>query len=404
MAGAPPNTGRLEDGPVQLVGLELVRALLPLRKAWVSGAGRFSERDSLLVRAVVNYEPGAGGVSQSEGWGECTALPEPTFSAEYTAGAVEVAERYIVPALLGANCARAQDVAPALSFLKGHQMVKTAFEAALLDAQLRSAGARMADFLAGLSRTGQKPRERVVAGVAVGLATSIGELLDEVAERAGEGYGRVKLKISPGWDEEPLAAVRNAWPDLVLFADANGSYAELPFNEACTRLARLDGYGLACVEQPLGDDDLGGHAQLARRLVTPVCLDEALTSLSIVSTALDIGACSVVNVKAGRLGGFFEAVQVHDLCAERRVPVWCGGMVETGVGRAANLALAALPNFSLPGDLSASARFFERDLTAPLEVAPDGTISLPTGPGNGAVVNGAAVEEFSQWRRWWPAS
>ena len=393
----------MDDGPAQLVGFELVRVVLPLRKAWVSGAGRFSERDSLLVRAVISYEPGGGGGNQSEGWGECTALPEPTFSAEYTAGAVEMAERYIVPALLSANCARAQDVARALSFLKGHQMAKTAFEAALLDAQLRRTGARMADFLAGLSRTGEGPRELVAAGVAVGLANSVGELLDEVAQRADEGYRRVKLKISPGWDEEPVSAVRHDRPDLVLFADANGSYAELPFTEACSRLARLDGYGLACIEQPLGDDDLGGHARLARHLVTPVCLDEALTSLSIVSTALDLGACSVVNVKAGRLGGFFEAVQVHDLCAERRVPVWCGGMVETGVGRAANLALAALPNFSLPGDLSASARFFERDVTAPLEVAPDGTISLPATPGNGGIVDGDALQEFSPWRRWWPA-
>ncbi len=170
-----------------------------------------------------------------------------------------------------------------------------------------------------------------------------------------------------------------------------------------TRLARLDGYGLACIEQPLGDDDLVGHARLARRIRTPVCLDEALTSSDVVSTALEMGSCSVVSVKAGRLGGLLESVRAHDLCAERGVPVWCGGMVETGVGRAANLALAALPNFSLAGDLSASGRFFEQDLTAPLEVAPDGTIDVPAGAGSGVFVNNDALKAFATWRRWWPA-
>lgn len=380
---------------MRLVGFELVRALVPLLSPWVSDAGSFSQRDSLLVRAVVRHEG-----NEVEGWGECTALPEPTYSAEYTAAAVEVSRHYIVPALVQADVARAADVAPALSFLKGHQMARAAFEAAILDAEARCAGERTADFLAKFSKTRQKPRETVVAGVAVGLTASVGELLGDVARRTSEGYRRVKLKISPGWDEEPLEAVRKQWPDLMLFADANGTYAGLSFPEAAARLARLDGYGLACLEQPLADDDLAGHARLARRLATPVCLDEALTSAASVTTALEIGACSVVNVKAGRLGGFLEAVRVHDLCAERGVPVWCGGMVETGVGRAANLALASLPNFSLPGDLSASGRFFQRDLTEPLEVAADGTIALLPGPGSGAVVDEEALKAFSTWRLW----
>jgi o-succinylbenzoate synthase len=394
----------LDGGLAHLVGLELVRARLPLRKAWVSEAGSFSVRDSLLVRAVVRHDPGAGGTAEVEGWGECTALPEPTFNAEYTAGAVEVSERYIVPALLRGGVARADGVGPALMFLKGHQMAKAAFEAALLDAQLRCAGVRLADYLAGLSQRGDKARDVVPAGVAVGLARSLGDLLDEVAERVSEGYGRVKLKIAPGWDAEPVAAVRRRWPELMLFADANGSYAGLPFAEAVERLARLDEYGVACLEQPLGDDDLGGHARLAPHLATPLCLDEALTSTASVATALAIGACSVVNVKAGRLGGLLAAVKTHDLCAQQHVPVWCGGMVETGVGRAANVALAALTNFSLPGDLSASGRFFEKDVTAPLQVSADGTIAVPFGPGSGVLVDHEALQSFSAWRRWWPTS
>ncbi|HXW78028.1 MAG TPA: o-succinylbenzoate synthase [Acidimicrobiales bacterium] len=390
----------------RLVGFELARALVPLRKRWVSEAGTFSQRDSLLVRAVVSFENENGGRAEVEGWGECTALPEPTYSAEYTAAAALVSERYLAPALLRARVGRATEVAPALGGVRGHNMAKAAFEAAMLDAELRNAGLRLADFLSAASRfgsrTGQPPKDAVVAGAAVGLTNSLGELLDEVGQRTEAGYLRVKLKIAPGWDDEPLGAVRQRWPELVLFADANGSYARLSMAEAAKELARLDRHGLTCLEQPLGDDDLAGHAELARQVRTPVCLDEALTSVATLVAALDLGACSVVNIKAGRLGGLLEAVRAHDLCAERGVPVWCGGMVETGVGRAANLALSTLPNFSLPGDLSASSRFFETDLTDELDLSPDGTIAVPRGPGSGVTVNSAALTRFSTWRQWCP--
>jgi o-succinylbenzoate synthase len=404
---ASPTALTAEPALGQLVGFELVRVLVPLRESWVSEAGAFSQRDSLLVRAIVNFERTGEGRAEAEGWGECTALPEPTFNAEYTAGAAQVSERYLAPALLQSRVARAADVAPALRGLKGHRMAKAAFEAALLDAELRSAGVRLTDFLSGLSRFGQRsgqpPKDVVAAGVAVGLTRSLGELLGQVDQCAEAGYLRVKLKIAPGWDDEPLGAVRQRWPDLVLFADANGSYARLPEAEAAEKLGRLDRHGLACLEQPLGDDDLAGHAALARRLWTPLCLDESLGSVDTVVTALDLGACSVVNIKAGRLGGLLAAVRAHDLCAERDVPVWCGGMVETGVGRAANIALAALPNFSLPGDLSASGRFFETDLAGPIDLRPDGTIGVPAGPGIGVTVNSEAVSAFSTWRHWCPA-
>ena len=356
------------------------------------------------MRAVLRYESDAGDRAELDGWGECTALPGPTFSSEYTAGAVEVSERYLLPALLSAKVATAADVTPSLAAVKGHKMAKSAFEAALLDAELRGAGLRMADFLASLSRSGQPPKAAVAAGVAVGLQGSLGELLDEVERYAGEGYRRVKLKIAPGWDDKPLGEVRRRWPELVLLADANGAYASIGPAHAGARLARLDGFALACIEQPLGEDDLVGHRELARQIQTPVCLDEALTSVASVRAALDIGACSVVNVKAGRLGGYLEAVRVHDLCADRGVPVWCGGMVETGIGRAANVALASLPNFTLPGDLSASGRFFEQDLAGPLDLLPGGIISVPDGPGSGVTVDPAALRAFATWRRWYPAS
>jgi O-succinylbenzoate synthase len=376
-----------------------VRVCVPLITPWASAAGTFSHRDTLLVRAVLRHlDAGAGEV---EGWGECSALPGPSFSAEYTAGAQEVSERYLVPALLHAGTACVAAVGPALAGVKGHNMAKAAFEAAVLDAELRAGGARMADFLCGQSRTGGGPADKVMAGVAVGLTGSLGTLLDEVALRVEEGYRRVKLKVRPGWDTGPVAAIRRRWPDLVLFADANGSYGRLPIAEAVDQLDRLDAYGLACLEQPLADDDLAGHADLGRRLRTPLCLDEALSSSAAVASALRMGACSVVNIKAGRMGGYLEAVRAHDICADQHVPVWCGGMVETGIARAANLALASLPNFQLPGDLSATGRFFETDLAGPMPLRPDGTIAVPDGPGCGVPVDHEALRRFSTSRSWW---
>jgi O-succinylbenzoate synthase len=187
----------------------------------------------------------------------------------------------------------------------------------------------------------------------------------------------------------------------VLFADANGSYGHLPIREAVEQLARLDSYELACLEQPLADDDFAGHAELARHLRTPLCLDEALSSPAAVVTALRAGACAVVNIKAGRMGGYLEAVRAHDICVERHVPVWCGGMVETGIARAANLALASLPDFSLPGDLSATGRFFETDLAGPMPLRPDGTIAVPEGPGGGVPIDLEAIGRFTTSRTWW---
>lgn len=402
---SPPAPGLpgCHDDRGTLVGFELVRVSVPLAAPWRSAAGTFSHRDTMLVRAVLRF-PGAGpggGAGEVEGWGECPALPGPTFSAEYTAGAQDVSERYLVPALLRDGVACIGAVGPALAGVKGHNMAKTAFEAAVLDAELKAGGVRAADFLCGQSRCRAVAAEGVMAGVAIGLTRSVSELLDEVALRCEEGYRRVKLKVRPGWDVEPVRAVRERWPALVLFADANGAYGHLPVGEAAEQLARLDSYELSCLEQPLADDDLAGHGELARRLRTPLCLDEALSSPAAIVNALRAGACSVVNIKAGRLGGYLEAVRAHDICAEQQVPVWCGGMVETGIARAANLALASLPGFSLPGDLSATGRFFETDLAGPMPLRPDGTIAVPVGPGGGVLVDHEAIGRFSTSRTWW---
>jgi O-succinylbenzoate synthase len=380
-------------GPGALEGVELVRLRLPLAAPWVTATGTITGRDVLLVRAVL------GGVS---GWGECVALPEPTYSPEYSEGAADVLARHLVPRLLAAAPSTAGAVADALAPVKGHPMAKAALELAVLDAELRRCGRRLADHLAAAATPpAPAPPRRVAAGVAVGVHDHLDGLLAEVDGWVGAGYRRVKLKIHPGYDTVPVAAVRGAWPDLAVQVDANGSYAGL--DRAAVALAPLDDHDLLLVEQPLADDDLVGHAALARQLRTRLCLDESVTSDAVAATALALGACGVVNVKPGRVGGILEAVRVHDRCLAAGIPVWCGGMLETGIGRAANLALATLPGFSLPGDLSAADRFWAEDIvTVPARLETDGTISVPTGPGTGVELR-PDLAELTIDRTWYPA-
>ena len=250
-------------------------------------------------------------------------------------------------------------------------MAKAVIETALLDAELRAAGLSLGAYLGAV-------RDTVDCGVSVGITGTVDELLEQVAGYVDEGYRRVKLKIEPGWDLEPVAAVRARWPELPLQVDANTAYriTDAP------HLARLDELGLLLIEQPLADDDLAGHAELAAVLRTPICLDESIVSAAVAESAIRLGACSIVNIKPARVGGYLEARRVHDVCAGHGVPVWCGGMLETGVGRAANLALAGLPNFTLPGDTSASVRYYARDITEPF-VLDEGRLRVPTGPGIG---------------------
>jgi O-succinylbenzoate synthase len=307
-------------------------------------------------------------------------------------GAWDVLGRHLIPRLLTARVTAAEQVAAVLAPVKGHAMAKAAVELAMLDAQCKAGDIPLALYLAGRLPGAPAPATRVPAGVAVGLTGSIDELVAEVGTFVAEGYQRVKLKIHPGWDDAPLAELRHVFgPALVLQADANGAYAGL--GDPAAALAALDGHDLVCIEQPLADDDMVGHAALSRALTTPVCLDEAVTSLADAETALALGACRVLNIKAGRVGGYLTAVDMAARCAQAGVAVWCGGMLETGVGRAANVALAALAPFTLTGDLSAANRFWEHDIvTAPTTMEPDGTISVPRGPGIGVELRPSALD------------
>jgi o-succinylbenzoate synthase len=324
--------------------------------------------------AMRGLTPALAGIEtdEAEGYGECVTMTDPVYSSEYTDGAADVLHRFLIPALFERPRADPWAVAPALAPFKGHRMAKAVLETAVLDAWLRSNSLSFGEWLGATA-------ERVPAGVSVGIMDSIPELLDAVDGYLAEGYLRIKLKIEPGWDVEPVRAVRERFGDEVLLqVDANTAYtlADAPL------LARLDDFGLLLIEQPLDEEDVLGHARLAERVRTPICLDESIVSARSAADAIALRACSIVNIKPGRVGGYLEARRIHDVCAAHGIPVWCGGMLETGLGRAANVALAALPGFTLPGDTSASDRYYRTDITEPF-LLQDGHLEVPRGAGIG---------------------
>ncbi|MFE3945481.1 o-succinylbenzoate synthase [Streptomyces sp. NPDC059118] len=366
---------------MKVTGVELRTIKAPLVSPFRTSFGTETVREALLVRVVTD---------EAEGWGECGAGTAPQYSSQYTHAAADVLGRFLVPALAGVADLDAHRVAPALAAFKGHRMAKAALETAVLDADLRARGVPLAHALGAV-------RDRVPCGVSVGITESIPALLDTVAGYLDAGYLRIKLKIEPGWDIEPVRAVRERFGDIPLQVDANAAYRR----GDARQLARLDPFALLMLEQPLAEDDLLGHAELAKRITTPICLDESIVSARAAADALVLGACHVVNIKPGRVGGYLEARRIHDVCAAHGVPVWCGGMLETGLGRAANVALAALPGFVLPGDTSASDRYYRTDITAPFHLV-DGHLAVPTGPGLGVTPVPEILDEVTDSTTWVP--
>ena len=363
---------------MRLTSAELLQVRMPLVAPFETSFGVQTERDVLLVRVELDGQPG---------WGECVTLPDPVYSPEFNEAAATTIRNFLAPALAAVDTLTAAKVAVTLERFKGHRMAKAALELAVLDAQLRAADMSLADYLGGVHPT-------IPSGVSVGIQPSVPALLDVVAGYLDAGYVRIKLKIKPGWDLDPVRAVRERFGDIPLQVDANTAYTLAD----ARHLARLDEFGLLLIEQPLEDEDLTWHAALARQLATPVCLDESITSAKTAADAIRLGATSVINIKAGRVGGYLQARQVHDVSAANGVPVWCGGMLETGIGRAANMALAALPGFTLPGDTSASDRFYRRDIiTEPFTIV-DGHIAVPTGPGLGVEVDEDALASVTVHR------
>ena len=375
---------------MKLQGVELRRVAMPLVSPFRTSFGTQTARDILLLRAVTTSDRG-----DAEGWGECVAMSDPLYSSEYVDATADVLRRFLLPEL-AASADRldrhgAHAVASVLHKFKGHRMAKAALEMAVLDAELRTEGRSWARELGAV-------HDRVPSGVSVGIFDSIPALLDTVDGYLEAGYVRIKLKIEPGWDVEPVRAVRERFGDDVLLqVDANTAYT---LRDA-RHLARLDAFDLLLIEQPLEEEDVLGHAELARRISTPVCLDESIVSAQTAAAAISLGACAVINIKPGRVGGYLEAVRIHDLAAAHGLAVWCGGMVETGLGRAANAALGALPGFTLPGDISASDRFYATDITEPL-VLEDGHMAVPTGPGLGVTPIPEVLESVTTSTEWIP--
>lgn len=358
---------------MRVESVELRRCRLPLREPFRTAHGVERSRDVLLVRVRTD---------RADGWGECGAPAQPGYTDE----TVEVAHGALRDRLgprVGSRDVTVDALDEVLGPLGPTPMARAALELALLDAGLRGEGRSIAAWLGAV-------RRRVPAGIALGIAT-IDETVARVAQAIADGYRRVKLKIEPGHDLDVLRAVRVAFPDLALQADANGAYRDSDVDH----LRALDRVGLQCLEQPFPARDLDTHARLARSMATPVCLDESITSAAAAERALARGACSVVNVKAARVGGLVEARRLHDLCVSRGVPVWCGGMLDTGIARAANVALAALPGFTLPGDVSASDRWFDVELTAALRMDDEGCLAVPNGPGIGIDIDLAAIEKHT---------
>ncbi|HSP10653.1 MAG TPA: o-succinylbenzoate synthase [Candidatus Dormibacteraeota bacterium] len=362
---------------MKLEAVELRRIRMSLVAPFETSFGVQTERDILLMRAITD---------DGDGWGECVAGEEPTYSSEYVDAAQHVLVHHLLPRLFELAQITAEGVSDVLRPVHGHQMAKSTIEMAVLDAELRARGDSFGQFFGAV-------RPMVDCGVSVGIHRSIPDLLDTVGGYLERGYRRIKLKIKPGWDVEPVRAVRERFGQVPLQVDANTAYTV----SDARHLAELDPFGLLLIEQPLPEEQVLAHAEVAKTVRTPICLDESITSAQGAIDAIALGACRIINVKPGRVGGYLEGKRIHDVCAERGVPVWMGGMLETGIGRAGNVAMAAMANFTLPGDTSASDRYYERDITEPF-VLEDGRLRVPTGPGLGVAVDSEYLESITYWK------
>ena len=357
--------------------IELREIRLPLVHFFETSFGRTTERRIILVR--VTDADGA------EGWGECTAGEGPFYSEEWTETAWATLKDFLAPMVVGHEAENAAAVYDLMKKVRGHRMAKAAIETACWDLEAKQAGVPLWKHLGGVNK-------EIPCGVSIGIQDSPEALLEKIEKELADGYQRIKIKIKPGWDLDIVRRVRERFPEIRLMGDANSAYTL-----ADVRLFKvLDEFDLMMIEQPLAHDDMFDHAELQNQIKTPVCLDESVHSADDARHAIDIGACRIINVKLGRVGGHAEAKRVEAVCRERGIPVWCGGMLESGVGRAHNIAMATLAGFTLPGDVSASARYWEEDIIEPpVTVSARGTIAAPDKPGIGFEVNRARIDRLT---------
>ena len=355
--------------------VEVREIRMQLREPFEISSGVSHDRRVLLVTLH------SGGITA---WGECVAGETPAYSYETTDTAWSILTDLILPRVSGSVVESSADLLNVFEGIRGHPMAKAAVEMAAWDLEAKASGGSLASLVGGV-------RDRVPVGVSIGLQPTDDELHRKVADYIEEGYARIKIKIKPGRDVGMLRGLRDRFGDVSLMADANSAYSleDLP------RLRELDELDLMMIEQPLAHDDYLDHARLQCEMETPICLDESIRSARDAALALELGACRIINIKPGRVGGLFEAKAIHDLCVEHDMPVWCGGMLESGIGRAHNLALASLPGFTLPGDISASKRYWKKDIVTPEFVLNRGVIDVPSGPGIGVEVREDLVDAWS---------
>jgi O-succinylbenzoate synthase len=355
-----------EQIAVEKIAMRTVR--LPLNEPFETSFGSIDSRLIFLVSVE------ADGLT---GWGEVVAAEQPRYSYETAGTAWHVIRDYLAPAVLAKPVSGLTDLPSRFASFRGHNMARAGLELAYMDLLARATGASLSRLIGGT-------RDRVPVGVSLGIQPTLERLLDRVERYLSLGYQRIKLKIKPGWDFEVVREVRRRHPNILLSVDANCAYTLAD----AKKLQALSDFNLLMIEQPLDHDDLIDHAKLQSLLTTPICLDESITTPARARQAIEIGSCKIINIKIGRVGGYSQALAIHDLCYESNIPVWCGGMLESGIGRAHNIALASLPGFSLPGDISASSRYFARDLIDPeVTVDNDGTVAVPKAPGLGFEVD-----------------
>jgi o-succinylbenzoate synthase len=320
-----------------------------------------------------------------DGWGECVTGEGPFYSSEWAESSWLTITHFLAPAVLGQNLESARDCASLFSNVRGHRMAKAALENALWDAEAKQKNLPLWKLLGGT-------RSEISCGVSIGIQDTVEQLLEKIQIELAAGYRRIKIKVKPGWDVNVLEKIRSRWAEITLSCDANSAYTL----DQVEHLRLFDQFHLLMIEQPLWDDDIFYHARLQKSLRTPICLDESIVDARTAAIALETGACRIVNIKVGRVGGFAEARKIHDICQAQKIPVWCGGMLESGIGRAHNIALSTLENFSLPGDVSASKRYWEEDIIDPeVEVSPLGMIAIKNEPGTGYRIKEDFIEKLT---------
>jgi len=356
--------------------IELRHIKMILVSPFVTSMGTEYDEEHIIVRVD------AEGVT---GWGESVAEGTPFYSYETVPTAWHILQDFLIPSILGKDIKNVDEAIAAYAKVRGHMMAKAGLEAALWDAFAKTQNISLSKMLGGV-------RDKVDVGVSIGIQDSVPHLIHKVEGYLAEGYQRIKIKIAPGLDMQFVEALRREFPDTLLQVDANSAYTL----DHIGLFKKMDEYNLLLIEQPLGYEDIYDHSKLQRELKTPICLDESIHSLDDTRAAIELDSCRVINIKPGRVGGFTESKLIHDYCASKNIPVWHGGMLESGIGRAGNVALASLPNFTMPGDISASKRYYKEDIVIPeFVVNPDGTMTVPTSPGIGVEVNMKMLEKVT---------